>query len=105
MMDKKVGVEGVGTEGSYKLQPADKNMSVRHLKDTLEYNLKHAEDHLKRAKEACERLTKAGEDAAIPRSLVDLGEYFEKKGGYEESVDGKRSKADRKLNNIIKRSY
>lgn len=105
MISKPTGLDGVGTEGSYKLQKTDTDMSVRHLKDTLEYNIRHAEDHLKRAKEACERLHSAGEEAAIPRSLVDLGEYFEKKGGYEESVDGKKDKADKKLNNHIRRNY
>lgn len=97
MADKTVGVDGVGSKGSFKLPVSDEKMSIRHLQDTMEYNLKHAEEHLKAAKESCERLCTAKVPHKIPRSLVDLGEYFERKGGYEQSVD--------KLKQHIKSSY
>jgi hypothetical protein len=72
------GVKGVGTEGSFHLTDADKDMSVSHLKDTLEYNLRHAEEHLHEAKKACARLIDVGVAFDVPRSLVDLLDYFEK---------------------------
>lgn len=65
------GIKGFGTEGSYNLDPADATMSVDHLKDTTEYNLRHAEEHLDKAKEAVDRLHKVGEDAHIPKSILD----------------------------------
>ncbi len=96
MMPKNTGIEGAGSEGSFNLGKDDLTMSISHLKDRLEYNLRHAEEHMVKAKEACERLSKAGVTPAIPRSLVDLGEYFEQKGGYEESVDSKVREAAKK---------
>lgn len=99
--DKTTGIQGVGTEGSYHLDKEDTQMSITHLKDTLEYNLKHAEDHLTKAKEACERLDKAGEHVDIPKSLLDITSYFEEKQGYHSAEDH----ADMKLKNHIKRSY
>lgn len=97
MNDKPQGIDGAATPGSFMVDDATKSMSARHMKDTLEYNLRHAEDHLKKAKEACESLTKQGVKANIPRSLVDLGDYFEQKGGYQESVDSKVSKVANKI--------
>lgn len=83
----KTGIKGVGTEGSYNLDKKDQKMSMQHLKDSLEYNMRHAEEHLQKAKEACERLHEAGEETNIPKSLLDLNEYFEEKAGYNDKDD------------------
>ena len=97
MSDKTRGLDGMGSEGSFLVDKGTKEMSLRHDKDTLEYNLRHAEEHLRKAKEACEKLRKAGKPHPIPRAVVDLGEYFERVGGYEDSVDAKVSKAVNKI--------
>jgi len=76
---KGMGIEGYGTEGSYHVSDDDKNLSQNHLEDSLEFNIHHAEDHLKEAKKACERLHKIGEKPKIPKSLIDCLRYFEKK--------------------------
>lgn len=97
MADKTVGIGGIGTKGSYHLDSKDKEMSLNHRQETIEYNLKHAEDHLTKAKEACEQLEKAGETPRSPsKALLDLFDYFE-----ETSQD----KADKKLKNHIKENY
>lgn len=36
--------------------PSDAKMSKAHLKDSVKYNMRHAKDHLKAAKEARQKL-------------------------------------------------
>ena len=99
MADKTVGIGGIGTKGSYHLDKGDKTMSLKHRHDTIEYNLKHAEDHLQKAREACEQLEKAGEESRPPsKALLDLFDYFEKE-------DTPVEKADKKLKKHIEESY
>jgi hypothetical protein len=79
-MDTKTsGIEGYGSEGSYHLDPSSNELSKDHLQDSLEYNIRHAEDHLKEAQKSCERLHKIGAEAHIPKSLLDNMRYFEGK--------------------------
>src|ERR1041384_6232515 len=99
MADKTYGIGGIGTKGSLHLDAQDKEMSLIHRNDTIEYNLRHAEDHLQKAKEACEQLAKAGKEAVkAPKSLLDLFDYFE-------NEDTPQQKADKKLKNIVKENY
>lgn len=37
---------------------ADRKMSVRHAKDSIKFNLKHAKDHMRAAKKAKSRLAR-----------------------------------------------
>jgi hypothetical protein len=97
--DKTVGIGGIGTKGSYHLDSGDKEMSLKHRHDTIEYNLKHAEDHLQKAREAREQLEKAGQPSRPPsKALLDLFDYFEKE-------DTPQQKADKHLKNHIKEKY
>src|SRR5258708_25420252 len=103
MVDKPVGIGGVGTKGSYHLDKADKNMSEKQRKDTLEYNLRHAEDHLTKAREACEQLDKDGvtEDPPITKAMLDLFDYFEEAVGHTNELEYRKNKADQKLKKHI----
>ena len=91
-MDKKYGIDGIGTKGSYHFDKTDTEMSTNHLTDKLEYNFRHAEEHLVEAKAACERLDSAGASHEAPKSLLDLLSYFQ----VHESSESKLKKvADR----------
>lgn len=80
MDDKGISIEGIGTKGPYHVDEATKEMSVSHHQDTVEYNLRHAEDHLKAAMDACKKLHEAGEKVpTVPKTLLSVFDYFEKK--------------------------
>lgn len=101
-MSKGVNLENTG-KGPYHLDKSTQDMSLQHAKDSLEYNLKHAEEHLKQARENCEKLDKHGNKTPPPvsKELLDLFEYFEDAIGYEDSPQDK----DAKLKDHIRRNY
>lgn len=74
-----IGIEGAGSNGSYEVDDATKKMSIQHHIDTFNYNIRHAEDHLKAAEKACHALEAAGKAGEVdtPKSILDLFEYFE----------------------------
>ena len=77
-MEKGVSIKGYADEGSYHLDDGTKAMSLEHAKDSYEYNLRHAEEHLDKAKEICHKLIKMGKAGEVetPKSLLDLFAYF-----------------------------
>ena len=78
MNDQKgMGIEGIGTKGSYHVDDATKDLSISHHKDTVEYNLHHAEDHLKAAQAAAKQLDDIGEKYSVPKALIDLFHFFD----------------------------
>ena len=79
MEDKGIGLKGIGTKGSYHVDDATKELSINHHHDTVEYNLRHAEDHLKAAKDAAKQLYEVGENCSVPKSILDLFHFFEQK--------------------------
>jgi hypothetical protein len=78
-MAEPIGIEGIGTTGSYQVDDKTKATSLQHHKDTYDYNIRHAEDHLKAAREVCQKLEAAGKAGEVetPKSLLDLFKYFE----------------------------
>lgn len=78
-MSDGIGRDGIGSKGSYYVNQETKDMSLEHHIDTFNYNLQHAEDHLKEAEKACHLLEKAGKagEVVVPKSLLDLFKYFE----------------------------
>ena len=79
MDNKGVSLDGLGTKGPYHLDKGSKELSIKHMNDTLEYNLRHAEEHLQKAKESCEKLDKAGVKHVLPisKQMLDLFNYFQ----------------------------
>lgn len=96
-MDKKVGIEGMGVKGSYNIAKVDQDMSVEHLKDRLEFNLRHAEDHLKEAKLNCERLHNVNEEPTIPKSIIDSLRFFTEEATHKDSSDNKLKKVGKNM--------
>ncbi len=95
--NKTTGVGGVGSEGSFHLAKEDKVLSVSHLRDRMEYNLRHAEEHLVKAKEAGERLHSVGIGFDFPRAISDLVDSLE-------NTQSDHTKAELKLKNYIRRN-
>lgn len=101
-MDKKVGIEGMGVKGSYNIAPVDQKMSVEHLKDRLEFNIRHAEDHLKEARLNCERLHNVDVEPTIPKSLLDELKFFQDESTHQKSVDTKLKKVGKNISERTK---
>jgi len=93
MAENGVSIKGYADEGSYQLDDGTKAMSLEHAKDSYEYNLRHAEEHLEKAKEICHKLIKMGKAGEVetPKSLLDLFKYFEETKDLES--DGKSENA------------
>lgn len=89
-MKNGVNLENDG-KGPYHLDKKTSDMSLNHANDSLEYNLKHAEDHLKAARTNCEKLDKhkTGNKPPVSKELLDLFEYFEDAVNYQEHPDAK----------------
>lgn len=107
MADKGISLDGAGEKGPYQVDKGTKDMSIMHRKDTLEYNLRHAEEHLGKAREACEQLEKAGHDEPPPvsKQMLSHMDYFEEAVGHHEDLKNKVKRADKKLKNHITRNY
>lgn len=96
---KGISLSGKGTPGDYHLDKASMKLSLSHSKDSLEYNLRHAEEHLQKARENCEALEKSGERSQPPvsKELLSLFDYFEKAIGHDE--------AEKRFKNHISKNY
>jgi hypothetical protein len=94
-----ISIKGAGTKGSYHVDEDTKDMSVDHLKDTFNFNLKHAEDHLEKAREVCHKLVAAGQDdeVDVSKTLLDLFAYFEKAEGSDNAAKMPMDKLRNKL--------
>lgn len=99
MADKGVSIKSTAEKGPYKVDKSTMNLGKTHTKDTLEYNLRHAEDHLQAAREACEKLDKLDPSHKVPvtKSLLDLMDYFEKEVGHDQ--------AEHRLKDHISKNY
>lgn len=105
MIDQGVSLKSSGDKGPYKVDKSTKEMSLTHAKDTLEYNLRHAEDHLTKAREVCDQLEKMGNTTPPPvsKQMLDHMDYFEK--AVEPDLKEKQKRANNKLKNHITRNY